>query len=189
MTTLPVFDYYYSFLKKSSATWGDFTGMAFDKFEQLNDLNIKHTKSSMADTSEAIAAMLEVKDPKEFMEFAQKSAGPIPSKVSAYMKEVYKINSDFLKSGSEYVEAESEEMNKVISDQVEEMSKNAPAGTEGVVAMTKSSLAASSSTYESMTKAAKQVFDIVDSNIEAASKAGESVVSQPVGKAKGKKAA
>jgi hypothetical protein len=40
-----------------------------------------------------------------------------------------------------------------------------------------------------MTKAAKQVFDIVDSNIEAASKAGESVVSQPVGKAKGKKAA
>ena len=33
------------------------------------------------------------------------------------------------------------------------------------------------------------VFDIVDSNIEAASKASESVVSQPVGKAKGKKAA
>ena len=108
---------------------------------------------------------------------------------SAYFKEVYKINSDFLKSGSEYVEAESEEMNKVINDQVEEMSKNAPAGTEGVVAMTKSSLAASSSTYESMTKAAKQVFDIVDSNIEAASKAGESAVSPSVGKSKGKKAA
>ena len=189
MTSLPVFDYYYSVLKKSSATWGEFSGMAFEKFEQLNDLNIKHTKSSMAETSDAITAMLEVKDPKEFMEFAQKSAGPLPSKVSAYFKEVYKINSDFLKSGSEYVEAESEEMNKVISDQVEEMSKNAPAGTEGVVAITKSSLAASSSTYESMTKAAKQVFDIVDSNFEAASKAGESVVSQPVGKAKGKKAA
>ena len=187
MTTLPVLDYYYTFLKKSSTTWTDFSGMAFEKFEQLNDLNIKHTKSSMTDTSEAIAAMLEIKDAKELMEFAQKSAGPVPSKVSAYFKEVYKINSDFLKSGSEYVEAESEEMNKVINDQVEEMSKNAPAGTEGVVAMTKSSLAASSSTYESMTKAAKQVFDIVDSNIEAASKAGESVVSQPVGKAKGKK--
>ena len=43
---------------------------------------------------------------------------------------------------------------------------------------------------ESMTKAAKQVFDIVDSNIEAASKAGESAVSPSgAGKAKGKKAA
>ena len=99
MTTLPVFDYYYTFLKKSSSTWADFSGMAFEKFEQLNDLNIKHTKSSMTDTSEAIATMLEVKDPKEFMEFAQKSTGPLPSKVSAYFKEVYKINSDFLKSG------------------------------------------------------------------------------------------
>ena len=109
MTTLPAIDYYYTFLKKSSATWTDFSGMAFEKFEQLNDLNIKHTKSSMADTSEAIATMLEAKDPKEFMEFAQKSTGPLPSKVSAYFKEVYKINSDFLKSGSEYVEAESGE--------------------------------------------------------------------------------
>ena len=31
-------------------------------------------------------------------------------------------------------------MNKVINDQVEEISKNAPAGTEGVWLMTKSSL-------------------------------------------------
>ena len=45
MTTLPVIDYYYSFLKKSSGTWTDFSGMAFEKFEQLNDLNIKHTKA------------------------------------------------------------------------------------------------------------------------------------------------
>ena len=189
MTTLPMIDYYYSVLKKSSGTWTDFSGVAFEKFEQLNDLNIKHTKSSMVDASEAIATMLDVKDPKEFMEFAQKSTGPLPSKISSYFKEVYKINSDLLKSGSKYVEAENEEINKVINDQVEEMSKNAPAGTEGVVAMTKSSLAASSSTYESMTKAAKQVFDIVDSNIEAASKAGDTVVSPSAGKGKGKKAA
>ena len=84
--------------------------------------------------------------------------------------------------------SESEEINKIITDQVEEMSKNAPAGTEGVVAMTKSSLAASSSTYESMTKAAKQVFDIVDNNIEAATKASESVMSGS-NKTKSKKAA
>ena len=63
MTTLPIVDYYYSFLKKSSGAWTDFSGMAFEKFEQLNDLNIKHTKSSMVDTSEAIATMLDVAVP------------------------------------------------------------------------------------------------------------------------------
>ena len=189
MTSFPAFEYYYTFLKKSNSTWAEFSSMAFEKYEKLNDLNIKHSKSSMSDVNETMASMLEVKDPKELMEFAQSAAGPVPAKFTAYWKELYKINSDFLKSGSQYVETESDEFNKVISDQVEEMSKNAPAGTEGVVAMTKSSLAASSSTYESMTKAAKQVFEIVDNNIEAASKAGESVVTQPANKTKGKKAA
>ena len=188
MTSVLGLEYYYTFLKKSSGSWAVFSDMAFDKYEKLNDLNIKHTKSSMVDASKAISSLLEVKDVKELVEFAQISAAPFPGKVSGYLKEIYKINSDFLKSGSHYLEAESGEINKVINDQVEEMSKNAPAGTEGVVAMTKSSLAASSSTYESMTKAAKQVFEIVDSNIEAASKANESAVSAPAAKAKGKKA-
>ena len=189
MTSFPAFEYYYTFLKKTSGTWAEFSDIAFDKYEELNDLNIKHTKSAIANTNEALAAILEVKDPKEFFEVAQATTGSVPAKASSYFKELYKINSDFLKSGSKYVEAESGEINKVINEQVEELSKNAPAGTEGVVAMTKSSLAASSSTYESMTKAAKQVFEIVDSNIEAASKAGESAVTQPTTKPKAKKAA
>ena len=189
MVSFPTLDHYYTFLKKASGTWSEFSSTAFDKYEKLNDLNIKHSKRAITDTSEAISAVLEIRDPKEFIEFAQSSVAPFPGKMSAYIKEVYKINTDLLKSGSQYVETESEEISKVISDQVEEMSKNAPAGTEGVVAMTKSSLAASSSTYESMTKAAKQVFDIVDSNIEAASKAGESVATSPASKGRGKKAA
>ena len=190
MTSFPAFDYYYTFLKKSSATLAEFSSMAFDKYEKLNDLNIKHTKSNMADAGNTLSAMLEVKDPKEFVEVAHQSAQPTPVKVSTYFKELYKINADFLRSGSEYAETESGEINKAIRDQVEEISKNAPAGTEGVLAMTKSSLAASSSTYESMTKAAKQVFEIVDSNIEAASRAEGSAATKPAGKnSKGKKAA
>ena len=188
MTSFPAIEYYSTFLKKSTKTMSDFSDVAFDKFVQVNDHNIKFSKNALDGTNSAVATMLEVKDPKEFIEFAQNSVGPVSAKVTDYFKTLYKINSDFLKSGSEYVESESEEINKIITDQVEEMSKNAPAGTEGVVAMTKSSLAASSSTYESMTKAAKQVFDIVDNNIEAATKASESVVSGS-NKTKGKQAA
>ena len=188
MTAFPSIEYYSKFLKKSTKTMSDFSNVAFDKFLQVNDHNIKYSKAALDETNNTVATMLEVKEPKEFMEFAQNSVGPVSAKVTDYFKELYKINSDFLKSGSQYVESESEEINKIINGQVEEMSKNAPAGTEGVVAMTKSSLAASSSTYESMTKAAKQIFDIVDNNVEAASKASESVVSGS-NKTKGKKAA
>ena len=188
MTSFSVTEYYSTFLKKSAKTLSDFADVAFDKFVQVNDHNIKFTKNTLDGTNSAVATMLEVKDPKEFIEFAQNSVEPVSAKVTDYFKALYKINSDFLKSGSQYVESESEEINKIITDQVEEMSKNAPAGTEGVVAITKSSLAASSSTYELMTKAAKQVFDIVDNNIEAATKASESVVSDS-NKTKGKQAA
>ena len=188
MTSFSAFDYYSTFLKKSTKATSDFSDVAFDKFVQVNDHNIRFTKNALDGTNSAVATMLEVRDPKEFIEFAQNSIGPVSAKVTDYFKTLYKINSDFLKSGSEYVESESEEINKIITDQVEEMSKNAPAGTEGVVAMTKSSLAASSSTYESMTKAAKQVFDIVDNNIEAATKPSESVMSGST-KTKSKKAA
>ncbi len=167
MTSFPAIEYYSTFLKKSTKTMSDFSNVAFDKFGQVNDHNIKFKKNALDGTNNAVTTMLEVKDPKEFIEFAQNSVGPVSAKVTDYFKTLYKINSNFLKSSSEYVESESEEINKIITNQVEEMSffkKNAPAGTEGVVAMTKSSLAASSSTYESMTKAAKQVFDIVDNN-------------------------
>jgi len=188
MTSFPATEYYFTFLKKSTKTMSDFSDVAFDKFVQVNDHNIKFTKTALDGANSAVATMLKVKDPKEFVEFAQNSVGPVSAKVTDYFKTLYKINSDFLKSGSDYVESESEEINKIITDQVEEMSKNAPAGTEGVVAMTKSSLAASSSTYESMTKAAKQVFDIVDNNIEAATKASESAMTGS-NKTKSKKAA
>ena len=44
----------------------------------------------MADTSEAITDAGR-KDPKEFMEFAQKSAGPIPAKFQHILKKFTKL--------------------------------------------------------------------------------------------------
>jgi hypothetical protein len=118
----------------------------------------------------------------------QAMAEPMSAKVATYYKEIYKINSGFVKAAASFIEAETEEVGKTVSEKVSEFSKSAPAGSEGVVAMTKSSIAASTSTYESMTKAAKQVLEIVDSNVEAATKAGQAAVS-PVSKGKAKKAA
>ncbi|MDA9689794.1 phasin family protein [Betaproteobacteria bacterium] len=188
MTSFPDIEYYSTFCKKFTKNLSDFSEIAFEKFVQANDYNIKYTKSTLDNTNNTLAAMLEIKDPQKVVKFSQNSIKPVSAKLTDYFKEIYKINSDFLKSGSQYVESESEEMNKIISDQVEEMSKNAPAGTEGVVAITKSSVATSISIYDSITKAAKQVFEIVDNNIDAASKVSESVASGS-NKTKSKKAA
>ena len=80
------------------------------------------------------------------------------------------FNSKLTKDLAELSEINSSEFNKFINDSVSEFSKNAPAGSEGIVEMTKSSLAASSSTYDAMTNAAKQVLELIDSNMAIASK-------------------
>ena len=189
MNSFPIMDYYFTFFKKSSGSVTEFSGMAFEKFEKINDLNIKYSKNVVKEAEAASDLLYGIKDANEFFNVTQELGSAIPAKSSAYYKELYKINAELLKSSAEFVETESGEISKVFTEQVNEITKNAPAGTEGVVAMTKSSLAATSSTYESMTKAAKQVFDLVDSNIEAASKASETVVSPATTKPRGKKAA
>lgn len=189
MNSFPIMDYYFTFLKKSTGTATEFSGLAFEKFEKINDLNIKYSKNLVNEAGTVSDALYGIKDANEFFNVTQDLGSAIPAKASAYYKELYKVNAELLKASSEYVETESGELSKVFTEQVNEMTKNAPAGTEGVVAMTKSSLAATSSTYESMTKAAKQVFELVDNNIEAASKASETVVSPATAKPRGKKAA
>jgi len=181
-------EHYTDLFKKGAGAYSEFSSMAFENFEKLNDLNIKYLKSSMKEASEKASEGLELKDIPETVSFWQAMAEPMSAKVATYYKEIYKINSGFVKAAASLIEAETEEVGKTVSEKVSEFSKSAPAGSEGVVAMTKSSIAASTSTYESMTKAAKQVLEIVDSNVEAATKAGQAAVS-PVSKGKAKKAA
>ena len=189
MNSFPIMDYYFTFLKKSSGTVTEFSDLAFEKFEKINDLNIKYSKNLLKEAGSASGGLYAVRDVNEFFNVTQELGSAIPARSSAYFKELYKINAELLKSSSDFVEKESGEISKVFTEQVNEITKNAPAGTEGVVAITKSSLAATSSTYESMTKAAKQVFELVDNNIEAASKASETVVSPVTTKSRAKKAA
>ena len=52
---------------------------------------------------------------------------------------------------------------------VDNVIKNAPAGTESAVSLVKSAIAAANNAYESVQKAAKQAADIADANFQAVS--------------------
>src|SRR3546814_7105081 len=58
-----------------------------------------------------------------------------------------------------------------VSDAIDQIAKNAPTGSEGAVAILKSSLATANSAYESVTKAARQAADTAESNLNAATSA------------------
>jgi len=61
---------------------------------------------------------------------------------------------------------------KKLVDALDEFAKSAPAGSESVVAMMKSSLTAANSAYETANKAARQVVEMAERNMRAATQGG-----------------
>ena len=69
------------------------------------------------------------------------------------------------------VESQIADGNKRLASLVDAASKNAPAGSESAVALVRSALSAASTAYDTVSKAAKQVADITEANVSAATNA------------------
>ena len=78
----------------------------------------------------------------------------------------------------EIIESQSVEMKKNFSAVVEQSLKNAPAGSETIVAAMKSSFAAADSAYENMTKAAKQATATIEATVVSAKEAAGKFVAK-----------
>jgi phasin family protein len=138
---------------------------AFAGFEKLVDLHLKVAKATFDEVSLKAQEAFELKDGQEALAFTTSLAQPNAEKALAYSKHVYDIiagvQGEFTKLG----EARIAEHQQQVSDVVDQMSKNAPAGSESVLALVKSSLATATSAYDSVSKAAKQAAEVAESNI------------------------
>ena len=167
-------DQYLEIFKKNQSISSDFTQKCLESFYEINQINFNNFKANLDKASKFGSDSLNVKDPIKASEIAKSQLASVKDDSSIYLKSIYEVNSKLTKDLAELFEINSSEFNKFINDSVSEFSKNAPAGSEGIVEMTKSSLAASSSTYDAMTNAAKQVLELVDNNFAVASKSTSS---------------
>jgi phasin family protein len=143
----------------------------FAGFEKLVDLNLKVMKATFDELATTSQQAFAIKDPQEVAALASSLAQPSAEKALAYGKHVYDIvsgvQSELVKLGDVKVA----EGQKQFSDAVDQMLKNAPAGSESAVALLKTSMATANSTYESVSKAARQAAETAESNINAATNA------------------
>ncbi len=146
-------------------------GSLFNGFERLVDLNMKVIKATMDEMSEKTQEVMEVKDAQEAVALSSALVQPSAEKAMAYSKHVYDIVAGVQAELSKLVEGKISESQKHVTEAIEQMTRNAPNGSEGAVAMLKSSLAQANAAYESMTKAAKQAADVTEKNIHAATSA------------------
>lgn len=162
---------------------------AFASAERLAALNLNTARSLMEDLVSNAKTLMGAKDPQELVGLQTALAQPAVEKAVAYSRSVYEIASQTQEELGKVLEAQYAEVNKNVGTALDQAAKNAPAGSDVAVAAVKSALAAANSAYDSVTKAARQVAEITEANVAAATNATVRAVNTGTAAPKAKKAA
>jgi phasin family protein len=157
---------------------------AFASAERLAALNLNTARSLLEDSMSNVKAMLAVKDPQSLMSLQASLAQPAVEKAVAYSRSVYEIATQTQEELGKVLESQVGEINKNVASALDKAAKNAPAGSDIAVAAVKQAIAAANSAYDSMTKAAKQVAEIAEANVAAATTATVKAVGTSAAKVK-----
>jgi phasin family protein len=159
------------------------TNKAFEGMEKLLELNLQVVKSTLAESQENAQRVLSVKDAQELLALQANLAQPVAEKALSYGRHLYEIASSTQAEFARVAEAQFEDQNRKVQTLVENVAKNAPAGSETAVAVMKSAITAANTTYETIHKASKQAVEIAESNFNAAATAATKAASQATAQA------
>ncbi|MEO8600074.1 MAG: phasin family protein [Burkholderiaceae bacterium] len=151
------------------AAFSALSNIAVQGTEKLIELNVAVAKASAADSAAATKDLLAVKDPQAFFALATALAKPNSEKVAAYNRHLTDIVSSTKDELTKVVEAQVADTQKKVSALVDSISKNAPAGSENVIAMLKSSVANANAGYEQVNNATKQAIEATEEQVAKAS--------------------
>jgi len=139
--------------------------------ERIAALNLNTARSVLEDGVANAKALLGAKDPQEFFSVQASLAQPSLEKAVAYSRSVYEISAQSKEEFAKLLEAQFADFQKQSLALLEKATKNAPAGSDIAVSAVKSAIASASSAFDSLNKAAKQVADIAEANVAAATNA------------------
>lgn len=153
------------------------TEKAFAGVEKLVELNLQVAKTAMGEVAETTKAAMSIKDAQELMALQQAMLQPAAEKAAAYSRHVYDIAAETNAEVTKVAESQMADAQKKFMSLVDTAAKNAPAGSDNVVSLMKSAVAAANNAFDSVQKAAKQAADVADANFQAvtntAAKAGK----------------
>ena len=150
------------------AIFSSLTAKAFEGMEKLVVLNLTAAKASLEESSVAARQLLSAKDPQEFFSLSAAQAQPTAEKAMSYSRQVAAIAAGTQAEFTKAAEQQIAETNRKVISLVDEVTKNAPAGSENVVAAFKASIGNANAGYEQLTKTAKQAAQAVETNVNAA---------------------
>ncbi|MFZ9467771.1 MAG: phasin family protein [Limnohabitans sp.] len=157
------------------------TDKAFQGVEKIIELNLAASKAALNESAQHAHALLSVKDAQELVALQTAAVQPLAEKAAAYSRHVYDITTATSAEFTKAFEQQASQAQQAVVGYVDSASKNAPAGTEPVMALFKSSLAASNNAMDSVQKVVKQATEAAQANLQALT---TSAVSTAVGATK-----
>ena len=145
------------------------TGKAFEGVEKLVELNLQVAKAAMSEVADTAKAALSVKDAQELLALQAGLLQPVAEKAAAYSRHLYDIATSTSAEVGKVAEATTADAQKQFMTLVDTAVKNAPAGSENVVALVKSAVAAANNAFDGVQKATKQATDVAEANFQAIS--------------------
>ena len=133
--------------------------------EKIIELNVNAARASLEESSATARQLLAAKDAQEFFTLSAAQAQPTAEKAIAYSRHLAGIASSAHGEFTKAAETQVAEATRKVSTLVDEVTKNAPAGSENAVAIFKSMLGNASAGYEQLTKSAKQAVETIEANV------------------------
>ncbi len=164
------------------ALYSSLASKTLESLEKIVALNLTAAKATLEESTATARQLLAAKDPQEFLSLSAAQAQPNAEKAVAYGRHLASITSGTQAEFSKAAETQIAEANRKVISLVEEVSKNAPAGSENAVAILKSAIGNASAGYEQFTKSTKQAVEVIEANLASAvnqfSQAAEKVASR-----------
>ncbi len=158
----------YSVSKASVETFVDMANTAFGGMERLAALNLNAARTLLEDSATGTRALLDIKDVQSLVSLQSMMAQPGLQKAGVYSRSVCRIAADTQEALSGVVEGQVCELSQSASHALDEAAKAAPLGSDLGVNALRSALVAANSAYSSMTMAAKQVTEMAEATLAAA---------------------
>jgi phasin family protein len=162
----------------------ELTNKTFESFEKIVDLNTNAFKSTIEESNATAKQLLAAKDPQEFFALSASQAQPNAEKALAYGRHLASIASAAQAEFTKAAETQIAENSRKVVALVDEVTKNAPAGSETVVAFIKSAIGNASAGYEQLSKTTKQAVDTLEANINTATSQFVQAAEKPTSRAK-----
>jgi len=155
-------------LESQFALLSALTSKTFEGVEKLVELNISTAKAALENSSANARQLLAAKDAQEFFSLSASQAQPNAEKALSYSRQVASIAADTSSEFSKVAEGQFAEVNRKVISLVDEVSKNAPAGSETYVSALKTAISNANAGYEQFSKSSKQAREAIETNVTAA---------------------